>query len=281
MGDGFGGLLFGEPVIHRAIEMVGDLLDLAAGDQRSNRDQAAIARRKVRAQPQVAEQIVRRVLHETRCDSAELVSDARRAVGLGLLVERQGLGVDLRELVRADIAPGEDVANGADGGHRLAPAGIIGEMRDGLRDLGGLHAVLKRLIGIVGERTGLAARDERRDRDEAAIARVQARPLPDVAVKAVLRVVLERRRGRVASTRNRFKPLLTDKDAALLTDLKYTISRRKRFGDRIPKRGKLRFPGRVSRRIGSESQEYVPPASSFADVPDAPSWSHCRTEPAC
>jgi hypothetical protein len=61
--------------------MIGDLLDLAGGDQRGNGDEASVAGRKVRAQPQVVEEIVRGVLDETGRDVAELVSDVGRAGG--------------------------------------------------------------------------------------------------------------------------------------------------------------------------------------------------------
>lgn len=141
MSDGFGCLLLGEPVIHRAIEMVGDLLDLAAGDQRGDGNEAAVTRRKIGTQPQVAEQIVRRVLHEAGRCLAELVSDARCAISLCLFIQWKGRGLDCWELIGPNTMLGEDFAHRADGSHRFTPAGIIGQMRNRFRDFGWLHAV--------------------------------------------------------------------------------------------------------------------------------------------
>src|SRR4051794_6702121 len=47
--DHLGGLLLGEAVIHRSVEMVGHLPDLPRRDQRTHRDQTAVSRREVRA----------------------------------------------------------------------------------------------------------------------------------------------------------------------------------------------------------------------------------------
>ncbi len=51
MGEDLGGLLLGQAVVHRPVQMERDLGDLPKRDQRGNRDQAAIARHKVRAYP--------------------------------------------------------------------------------------------------------------------------------------------------------------------------------------------------------------------------------------
>src|SRR5438309_2091323 len=49
MRDGFGGLRLRQAIIHRPAEVIGNLCDLAGRDERADRDQAAIARRKIRA----------------------------------------------------------------------------------------------------------------------------------------------------------------------------------------------------------------------------------------
>jgi hypothetical protein len=56
LGQRFGRLLLGQAVVHRAVEVVGDLGHLAGRDQRADGDQAAVARRQAGTQPEVAEQ---------------------------------------------------------------------------------------------------------------------------------------------------------------------------------------------------------------------------------
>jgi hypothetical protein len=67
---------------------------------------------------------------------------------------------------------------------------------DRLGNLSRLDAILERLVGIVAERGRLAARDHRGDGDQAAVAAIQARPRPDLAVEPLLRVFFQRRRDR-------------------------------------------------------------------------------------
>ena len=52
-----------------------DLGDLTGSDERADGDQASIARRKIRAQPQVAEKNVSGVLNDARRYAAELLAD--------------------------------------------------------------------------------------------------------------------------------------------------------------------------------------------------------------
>jgi hypothetical protein len=87
MGDDLSGLRAREAVIHGPVEMVRDLGDLARGDQRTDRDQAAISRRKAWAKPEVTEEDIRRVLHESGRYGAGLFLDTRSALFLCLLVE--------------------------------------------------------------------------------------------------------------------------------------------------------------------------------------------------
>src|SRR3954467_12924748 len=76
-----------EAVIHGPVEMVRDLGDLARGNQRTDRDQATVTRRKARAKPEVTEEDIRRVLHEPGRRGAGLFLDTRSALFLRLLVE--------------------------------------------------------------------------------------------------------------------------------------------------------------------------------------------------
>jgi hypothetical protein len=63
--DCLSSLLLAQAVIHCPVEVVRNLGDLAGGDQRAHRDQAPISRRKIRTQPQVAEQDISGVLDES------------------------------------------------------------------------------------------------------------------------------------------------------------------------------------------------------------------------
>ena len=65
MRHGLGDLALGKPVIHPNRDMARELRNLTACDERADRDEAAVARRKIGAQPQVAKQHFRRVLHNT------------------------------------------------------------------------------------------------------------------------------------------------------------------------------------------------------------------------
>ena len=58
-------LLFGQSVIHPLIQVVGNLRCLTVGNQRGDGHQTSVARSKVRAEPQIAEKDIRRVLYES------------------------------------------------------------------------------------------------------------------------------------------------------------------------------------------------------------------------
>ena len=66
-------------------------------------------------------------------------------------------------------------------------------MRDDLGDLGRLHAVVEGQSEMEGHLDRLVARDQHRERDDAAVARAQAGTLPDIAEQAFLRVFVESR----------------------------------------------------------------------------------------
>jgi hypothetical protein len=61
-------------------------------------------------------------------------------------------------------------------------------MRDDLRDLRRLHAVVEREGQVVRQFDGLVAGDQRGDGDDAAVARGKARPFPEVVDDELLRV---------------------------------------------------------------------------------------------
>ena len=98
----------------------GQLRDLSGRDQRTDRDQAAVARRESGPQPQVAEQHVRRVLHHARKHRAEEIANALGAICLGCLIERQQLRRSRRKLVGSDLAFREHVLRDGHRRHALA-----------------------------------------------------------------------------------------------------------------------------------------------------------------
>jgi hypothetical protein len=109
MRDRFRGPRLCQAVTHRPIEMIGNLSDLAGRDERADRDEAPVARREVGTQPQVAEQNVGGVLDNARRHLAELLADARGAIRLGRLVQRQKRRRGRGELIGADAARGKDI----------------------------------------------------------------------------------------------------------------------------------------------------------------------------
>src|SRR6516225_6149076 len=63
--DNFRGLCLRQAVVHCPIEVVRDLRNLAGSNERAHSNQASIPWRKIRTQPQVQEQNVRSVLHDS------------------------------------------------------------------------------------------------------------------------------------------------------------------------------------------------------------------------
>src|SRR5437867_5662197 len=76
------GLRLRETVIHRPVEVIRDLGDLARRYQGADSDQAPIPGGKVRTQPEVPEKYICGVLHYSGCHAAELLADPRRSVRL-------------------------------------------------------------------------------------------------------------------------------------------------------------------------------------------------------
>src|SRR5204862_5509470 len=89
MRDDLRGLSLRQALIHRLVEVRGELRDLAGRDECADGDQTPIPRREVRTKPQVAKKDVGGVLHDSRKRRAELLADARCAVRLGRFVERE------------------------------------------------------------------------------------------------------------------------------------------------------------------------------------------------
>jgi hypothetical protein len=68
-------------------------------------------------------------------------------------------------------------------------------MRDDFGQLARLDAIVERAAEIVVHRQAEIARDQRRDRDDAAVAWAETGTIPDLPIEALLRVFLERRRN--------------------------------------------------------------------------------------
>src|SRR6266851_1448136 len=80
------GLRLRQAMIHRPVEVIRDLRDLAGGDERTDGHQAPVSRRQGRTEPQVMEQDVAGVLHESRSHRADSVLNTGRALRLGGLI---------------------------------------------------------------------------------------------------------------------------------------------------------------------------------------------------
>src|SRR6516225_7184692 len=89
MTEHLAGLLPRQSVIHGAVQVIGDLGDLSRRDESAHGDEAPVARRKARSQPEIPEEHVCRVLDEAWRDLAELLSDTRCPLLLRSLVERK------------------------------------------------------------------------------------------------------------------------------------------------------------------------------------------------
>src|SRR4051812_6519288 len=84
------------------------------------------------------------------------------------------------------VSGGERLLGGRDGGHRPRPAGVERQVGDGLDDLGLGEPVLLTELQVEGQLLGVAPGDQRRDRDEAAVAWGQLGALPHVAEQDVV-----------------------------------------------------------------------------------------------
>src|SRR3981189_3365009 len=105
---------------------------LPVGDQCADGNQTSVPWRKVRAKPHITEQYVSGVLHHARKKGAELLLDDLTPVGLGCIVERQERDGHTGELINIDVTRREDILCHANRRHRVAPAGVEGEVRDDL-----------------------------------------------------------------------------------------------------------------------------------------------------
>ncbi len=76
-----------ESVVHGAVQVIGDLRNLPRRDESADRHEAPVAGREGRAEPEVPEEDVARVVDDARRDAAEVLLDARGALCLGRLIQ--------------------------------------------------------------------------------------------------------------------------------------------------------------------------------------------------
>lgn len=74
MRDDLCGLRLGQTTIHRPVQVLRNLRDLAGSSQGADSHQTAVPGRKVRTQPEVTEQYVGGVLDDSRNDRTELAT---------------------------------------------------------------------------------------------------------------------------------------------------------------------------------------------------------------
>src|SRR6266851_2916166 len=199
--DDLRGLRLRQAVIHRPVEVVGNLRHLAGSNQGADGDQAAVPGREVGTQPKVAEEDIGGVLHDSRRHLAELLSDARRTLRLGGLVERKKLRRSSGELIGPNSAPSKDVFRDRGRRYGVRPARVEREMRDDFGNLARRDAVIECKIDVVRHLDRLIACDQGGERHDAAVAWHESRPLPYLAEKTALRVLLEGRSYRPDTVR--------------------------------------------------------------------------------
>ena len=108
MGNYRRSLGLGKAVVQSPVEMADKLLGLTAHNERADSDEAAVARRKVWATPQIPEEHAVGVIPESGRDTAEGLLDGRHAQLFRIRIKRQH---DLRaggQLRAIDTASGED-----------------------------------------------------------------------------------------------------------------------------------------------------------------------------
>src|SRR4051812_12353 len=99
MRNSFGDFALFEAILDAKREMRRELGSLTIGNERADRHEATVTRRKVRPQPEVLEQYIGRVLHHRGEHRAELIADVFYALRLGGLIEWKRCQVDLRKLI--------------------------------------------------------------------------------------------------------------------------------------------------------------------------------------
>jgi hypothetical protein len=197
MRDDLGHFGPGEPVVHAAVDVKGELVVLSRRDQGGNRHQAAVVWREVGSSPQIAEQHAVGVAGEHRRCAAHLGLDGGSTRRVAGRIDGEKLACGRCQPVRRDAALGEDVLGDAHGRHSARPAAIEGEVRDDSADLGRLHPVVEGAVEMPGHLLGVAAGDQGGNGDQAAIPRHELGALPDIAEQHVVGVGRERRRNRL------------------------------------------------------------------------------------
>src|SRR5258705_3559845 len=104
MRNDLAGLLLRQPVIHRPAQMIRDLRDLTGCHEGTDGNKAPVARRQTGPQPKIPEQHVCRILDDPGGDVPELLTDPRRPLRLGCLIEGKLRAGSWRKLFNPDVA---------------------------------------------------------------------------------------------------------------------------------------------------------------------------------
>ena len=109
MRDHLAGLLVCQTIIHRPVEMVSNLGDLAGSNQRTDGHETAVTRRQIGAQPQVSEKDISRVLYESGSNVSEVVLNCGCPLCFGVIIQWKRCRRCGRQLIRADVALRKDI----------------------------------------------------------------------------------------------------------------------------------------------------------------------------
>ena len=180
-----------QSVIHCTVQVIGQLRDLAGGNQRADRDETAVAGRKTWSQPQVVEQYVPGELNDSGRDGAEVLLHCAFAPGFCRLVEREKVNRRRRELRRRNATSFENGVRDIRRRGRIGPTGVERQMRDDFRNLSRLEATVEREIELERQLCALIARNQYREGDYAAIPSGKLRTFPQVAQHHIVRIALK------------------------------------------------------------------------------------------
>src|SRR6516162_4136988 len=185
MRDNFRGLCLRQAAVHCPIEVVRDLRNLAGSNERAHSNQASIPWPKIRTQPQVQEQNVRSVLHDSRSHVTELLFNIRCSFCLRGLVERKKRRRGWWKLIKPNLTICKDTFRDGNCRHRIFPAGVKGKMRDDFRNLSWFNAIVECNVEVVGHLDRLVSRDQGGNCNHAAVSWRQAGTFPQLSKRAL------------------------------------------------------------------------------------------------
>jgi len=109
------------------------------------------------------------VLHNARSYRTDILLNTSRTLRLGSLIQRKKLTRCWWKLIRCDSTFNENAFRDCDCRHGIRPAGIEREMRDDVRNLTWLDAVIEGKVEVVWHLDRLISSDQRGYGNNAAI----------------------------------------------------------------------------------------------------------------